>query len=358
MADSIELSRATLAAENRRELEKAATAQRIPAFDFTKGALVLFMVLYHWLNYFVGAEGAYYNYLHFLTPSFIFITGFLISHVHFAKYGAGSARLSGRLVIRGLKLLGLFVLLNFLIAVFLPGSSVRNAFYHVPLNSDLFTIFVDGGSFVDGIGKAAVFGILVPISYLLICSAGLLLLGRTYRYAFHFACGILLAPLIFLAIRGNEAENLELLVIGLLGVVVGYANEARVKAVISHRFAICGLYCLYLAAITFWGVPLALRIAGVLLTTTLIYLLGDRKGQPGFLYNEIVLLGKYSLFGYISQIAILQALRYSFRFAAPGTGPLLVSLLLGFALTMASVEAMDALRRISLVDRAYKAVFA
>lgn len=48
---------------------------RIPALDFTKGALVLTMVLYHWLNYFVGVTGYYYRYLHFLTPSFIFITG-------------------------------------------------------------------------------------------------------------------------------------------------------------------------------------------------------------------------------------------------------------------------------------------
>ena len=358
MADSIELSRATLAAENRRELEKAATAQRIPAFDFTKGALVLFMVLYHWLNYFVGAEGAYYNYLHFLTPSFIFITGFLISHVHFAKYGADSARLSGRLLIRGLKLLALFVALNFLIAVFLPGFSVRNAFYSAPLGNNLYSIFVDGNSFVDGIGKAAVFGILVPIGYLLICSSGLLLLSRNFRYVFHVACLILLAPLIVFAMRGVQVENLELLMIGLLGVVFGYTTAAQLAVVTSHRIALCALYCVYLAAVTYWGVPLGLRIAGVLLTTTLIYLAGDKKGRPGFLYDKIVLLGKYSLFGYISQIAILQALRYSFRFAAPGTGPLLVSLLLGFALTMASVEAMDALRRISLVDRAYKAVFA
>ena len=45
-----------------------------PALDFTKGALVLIMVLYHWLNYFYGPRGDVYRYLRFLTPSFIFIT--------------------------------------------------------------------------------------------------------------------------------------------------------------------------------------------------------------------------------------------------------------------------------------------
>ena len=55
---------------------------RISALDFTKGALVLVMVLYHWLNYFVGPQGDFYRYLSFLPPSFICITGFLISHVY------------------------------------------------------------------------------------------------------------------------------------------------------------------------------------------------------------------------------------------------------------------------------------
>src|SRR6185295_1822787 len=55
---------------------------RNPALDFTKGALVLIMVLYHWLNYFVSADGFGYRYLRFITPSFIVITGFLVSHIY------------------------------------------------------------------------------------------------------------------------------------------------------------------------------------------------------------------------------------------------------------------------------------
>src|SRR5579872_386052 len=54
---------------------------RVPALDFTKGALVLIMVLYHWMNYFIVLDWTYYRYLHFLTPSFIFITGFMISNI-------------------------------------------------------------------------------------------------------------------------------------------------------------------------------------------------------------------------------------------------------------------------------------
>jgi peptidoglycan/LPS O-acetylase OafA/YrhL len=329
------------------------------AFDFTKGVLVLFMVLYHWLNYFIGPEGGYYNYLHFLTPSFIFITGFLISHVHFRKYGTGSTRLSGRLLIRGAKILAVFVSMNLLIAIFLPDSAVRQAFSKGLLSADLYRTFVSGDVLIDGVGKAASFTILVPIGYLLISSAGLLFLCKFSRYAFHFACGLLLLCVIFREMRGFRGWNLELLMIGLLGVALGYATSAQVAAFVSHRLALCGAYGVYLVAITIWGVPLALRIAAVILTTALIYMVGDKKGQPGLMRSHIILIGKYSLFGYLSQIVILQILRRFFGPGDLGLGALLLSLLLGFTLSIGSVEILDRVRaKVSGVDRFYKAVFA
>ena len=88
---------------------------RDTAIDFTKGALVLFMVLYHWLNYFVGPQGQYYDYLRFLTPSFIFITGFMISQIQLRRYENSGRSLSKRLFVRGLKLLLVFLVLNALV---------------------------------------------------------------------------------------------------------------------------------------------------------------------------------------------------------------------------------------------------
>src|SRR5437879_8499891 len=86
--------------------------ERIQALDFTKGALVLIMVLYHWLNYFVSPQGDFYKYLRFLTPSFICISGFLISNIYFAKYGIAAPHLPMRLIQRGLKILAVFLTLN------------------------------------------------------------------------------------------------------------------------------------------------------------------------------------------------------------------------------------------------------
>src|SRR6266850_1409966 len=79
---------------------------RIPALDFTKGALVLFMVLYPWPNYFIATEGNSYRYLRFVTPSFIFISGFLISNVYTSKYDTCALQLPKRLMSRGFKILG------------------------------------------------------------------------------------------------------------------------------------------------------------------------------------------------------------------------------------------------------------
>ena len=86
--------------------------QRISALDFTKGALVLIMVLYHWINHSIGPQWGYYQYLRSLTPSFIFITGFMISNVYLSKYDPADPRLAKRLFTRGLKLITIFVCLN------------------------------------------------------------------------------------------------------------------------------------------------------------------------------------------------------------------------------------------------------
>src|SRR5579884_4227563 len=87
---------------------------RDTAIDFTKGALVLFMILYHWLNYFFGPHGQFYDYLRFLTPSFIFITGFMISQILLRRYESSGRNLPKRLFVRGLKLLMVFLVLNLL----------------------------------------------------------------------------------------------------------------------------------------------------------------------------------------------------------------------------------------------------
>jgi peptidoglycan/LPS O-acetylase OafA/YrhL len=294
---------------------------RDPAIDFTKGALVLFMVLYHWLNYFVGPQGHYYNYLRFLTPSFIFISGFMISRIHLSRYGNSSWHLSKRLTVRGFKLLGLVFLLNALVSFAPTRFEVRYADLAKFLRNICWAFIVANPAASEG-QKSVAFSMLVPIAYLLILSAGLVILTNRARSAFRYTLFVLIVAVILSYAYGMVSSYLDLLMIGVLGVVIGFADRGQIASVLSHPYILIVLYCYYLAVITIWAVTLPLQVASVILTTALLYIAGSRRA-PGAAWRHTVLLGKYSLLGYISQIAILQGLRRISWLSQDGFGALL-----------------------------------
>jgi peptidoglycan/LPS O-acetylase OafA/YrhL len=334
-------------------------AQRNPALDFTKGALVLFMVLYHWLEYFVSTTGDFYRYIRFVTPSFIFITGFLISNIYLSKYGISDPRLPKRLLQRGLKILAIFVVLNLVISLLVSQSYAGRILFTSFSVSNLVAIYVTGNTVIGGSGKAAAFYVLVPISYLLLFSAGLLILGRLFKYIFQIVFVLFLGGILVLDLMGLKSWNLELLAIGLLGVLFGHVPIEKINRFLSHAYMIVGAYVGYLIAIRIWDVTYPLLVVGVCLSVMLIYLVGGKTGELGGVRKHVDLLGKYSLLGYIAQIAILQVLYRSLRYVNLGTGALILSFVLAFALTIISVEVVDRMRaRSTVVDRLHKAVFA
>jgi len=333
-------------------------SQRIPALDFTKGTLVLIMVLYHWVNYFIGNQWGYYRYLRFLTPSFIFITGFMISNIYLSKYATADARLSKRLFTRGLKLMAIFLVLN-LSRIFVAPLLGIGVFSRNMLDlRNIFTVFVSGNLAVTG-EKLVSFSILVPISYLLMLSGALMLPYRLYRYTFHLVCAVLLLCIAMLGVAGTGSYNLEFVTIGMLGVLTGFIPIETINHFVRHPYMLALAYLGYTIAITIWDVPFPLLIVGVFLSLAVIYLVGASGGESGTTRSEIILLGKYSLFGYISQVAILQILGVGFRHVDRGVAALGESFLAAFALTILSVEVIDRARtRTTSIDRLYKAVFA
>jgi peptidoglycan/LPS O-acetylase OafA/YrhL len=346
-------------ANARPKAKQGAGAYRIPAFDFTKGTLVLFMVVWHWLNYFYGTQGNIYKYLRFLTPSFIFITGFLISYVHFSKYGVGSSTLSKRLFLRGVKLLGVFVALNLLVSFLVPESFLKDLVSGRSIGADLDAIFFTARLSGDGMGKVAAFGILVPISYVLMLAALLSLACRFFKYTFQVVCAALIFGMAVAGLKGIQSANLELVTVGLLGIVFGYVREDQLQKLVSRPWAILTIYLFYLVAITIWEVSIYVQMVGAVLTTALIYLVGVQTERPSRLRDQILLLGRYSLFGYISQIAILQLLHTSLRHFDSSYAILGASFVAAVALTMLSVVIVDRWRAKSkAIDGIYRAVFA
>lgn len=329
-------------------------AQRITALDFTKGALVLFMVLYHWINYFIGPQWPYYPYLRFLTPSFIFISGFMISHVYLSKYDVRESRLVKRLVTRGLKLIIIFVVLNIARDCVLGLISAHGVDFGLLHPGNLAAILLTGYS----TGKVAAFYILVPIAYLLIVSGLLMISQRVFRRTFQVFCVFLFVLLAILELGGIRNQNLQILAIGMLGVLVGFMRMETINRVIRRPFLLTVLYVLYNASIAIWNVPYPLEIVGTCLTVSIVYLVGTIDWTLSKIQQEIVLLGKYSLFGYIAQIAILQVLVAGTARISPGYGILSLSFVAAFALTVISVELVDRIRmRVARIDGLYRAVF-
>lgn len=337
---------------------KPPKADRNPALDFTKGALVLIMVLYHWVNYFLNLGWNFYKYLHFLTPSFIFITGFMISNVYLSKYASTDPRLSKRLFTRGLKLLAIFLILN-LVRTFVVTALGTSVLVRNPLDPrNIFAIFVSGNIPIVG-GKLVAFPILVPISYLLMFSGALMLPYRFYKYTFHVVCVLLLLFILSIGLTGAQSPNLECITIGMLGVLVGFVPIEAINNFVKHPYILAFAYLCYAIAITIWNVPFPLLIVGVPLSLMVIYLVGSSGSELGTIRSESILLGKYSLFGYISQIAILQILSVGFRYLNLGIAGLVLSFFAAFTFTIVSVEVVNRTRaRTAIIDRLYKAVFA
>ena len=332
------------------------TNNRAPALDFTKGALVLIMVLYHWLNYFYSVHGYFYRYLRFLPPSFIFITGFLISHIYFSKYSIADPNLRKRLIRRGLKLLAIFILLNLAISSVISESYDGRILFAYSSLKTIVSVYVVGNTFVAG-GKLAAFYVLVPISYLLILSAGLLPICKLYKYVYHITCILSLVCVIALNIWGLESSNLELITIGLLGLICGYIPIERVNMIIKRPYVLGAGYVCYLTAITIWDATYPLEIIGVCLTLIVIYSCGTWGRDSGKVWQNIILLGRYSLFGYITQVAVLQLLHRSLRHNE-GAGTLCISFFVALFFTIMIVVAVDWARtKAGSVNRLYVAVF-
>jgi peptidoglycan/LPS O-acetylase OafA/YrhL len=329
-------------------------ADRNPVIDFTKGVLVLLMVLYHWINYFVSRQGSFYKYLRFLTPSFIFITGFLIVKVYLVKYSPDDRRLHKRLLVRGCKLLMLFTCLN--LAVTLTGMGPRG----VALADDRFSVFIQNATstYFSGNGRTAAFGVLVPISYLLMCSP-ILLMCKRHRYFLHAICGFLFFALYILSLNGLGSGHLECFTIGVLGMLLGQTTIQRVNQLIEYPVRLFAGYLVYLLALNLWKEIYPVQVVGVCLNLLLLYFLGTKSGAQGWLQKRVIVLGRYSLLSYIAQIGLILLLAKALAGMPFGYGKWIISFLGTLVLTSVAVEVTDCARaRLKTADIFYKAVFA
>ncbi len=330
----------------------SANSQQNPALDFTKGALVLLMLLYHWINYFVAREGEFYTYIRFITPSFIFIAGFLASNVYPSKHAFNYYRIFERLLQRGIKLLLLFTILN-LLANILFVTNYRGQMPGI-------TGFLDhvADIYISGNAKS-LFWVLLPISYFLPIAGALLIIGRGNQLLLRGVCCLVMLCITVLSLGAGSSANLEMLGFGVLGLLCGTYPIDRFNGLYKHPVVLGTLYLAYTAAITIWGVLYILQLVGVCLNVSLIYLVAIRHlaAQPA--YDLIVTLGRYSLFGYITQIGILHFVRKLMDYCEfPTIVVLGMSFMVAYVVTIVTVVVLDEARKqLSVIRRMYQLVF-
>ena len=322
---------------------------RLVGLDWAKGALVLVMVFYHWMNYFIGLDSSIYKYIRFLTPSFIFVAGFLVAHVYLDRFLAGDGRIPGRLIKRGVKLLMIVLGLNILANIIGTGIAAKRM-------SGL-TLEDRVWAYLTGWAPVA-FSVLVPIAYLLIISAGLLMAARYVRCAFHLIAFILVLTAWITEWIGLQNGYLDMLSIGMLGVSLGHTPIASINRLIKPPFGLLIIYVIYLLAITKWNVLYSLQIVGVAVNLLLLYWLGGEVLHDDAWKRTVIRLGEYSLFAYIAQIVLLQMFRKATNVVWPGMGGALFALLAGVVCTILTVEVIHRSRlTIPALDRLYGAVF-
>jgi hypothetical protein len=273
--------------------------KRNEAIDFVKGFLVLLMVVYHVLNY-LHYESVPHRYLGFLPCSFIMITGFLVTQVYFHKYKINPKAVGSRLAIRAIKLVLIFIVLNLAARIMWSNDRSETGLIIFSFFKNWQNIFIFGN-----IEKVA-FDVLLPISYTLFFSIFILKFqGITASFTNAFAI-VVTVLCIFLSIENRSAYNLYLLSSGIIGLALGGMQLTTVDKFANSWLFIAALILIYLALFFSKIDNYFSQIVTTFISLILFYALASSIKTERWWFQQVSLLGKFSLLSYIVQILFLQ----------------------------------------------------
>ncbi len=328
----------------------SAPAVRDLTLDVVKGTLVVAMVVYHAMNIFTTAGPDEYVYVRFVSGSFILMSGYIVARFHEARFKADWRSTSRRLVVRGLKLVMLFTLLNLLINLTGIGNPNKVQLGIQRYMSTLFEVYVAGAP------RIASFQILLPIAYLLVAAPALLMLGRLSKWIFAASFAMAFA----LSLFGIESANLEFAVLGAIGLSGGMLTDAMEKPFAMRGvWRIGGSLLASVLLMKYLNANLATSALGTMVILKLLYDLSKAVRPGSRLARATILLGQYSLVCYIAQIIFMQALswglsrpRWELGYETIFVVFATVVFLLAFSASLAMLR-----DRYRFVDTAYKLTF-
>jgi hypothetical protein len=272
------------------------TTARIDPLDWTKGALVLFMVAYHSINYSAYRPEAF-RLFPFLPPSFVLIAGLVVGLVYAARYDLGTWRPYARLLVRGGKLLLLFAVLNIGFCIVSVGNVVDGGWE-----------FADraGTIFLSGNGREGIFEVLLPIAYFLLLVPLLLWLRSRVASAIPCCAVAIFVLCAILEKTGRSSQNLTLLSAGVLGMAFGLIPLQAIDRLARQWIPVLSLYFLYQLCRWFRGDIYPVAMFGAAASVFLLYTIALHLDLAGWAGRQVVLLGRYSLLGYLAQIALIR----------------------------------------------------
>jgi len=330
----------------------SAPVNRVNALDITKGFLVILMVAYHTINY-SSQYFLAFRYMAFLPPTFIIITGFLLTRI----YGTRSSDrgVHPRLFLRGGKLLLLFTALN------IAAQFVRSGNYHGQSLGFRNFIVHWPDTFLIGGSRAAAFEILLPIAYILLLAPALVWLDRIHNILMPILTISVVLTCAAFELTGTTLPNLYLLSAGLVGMLLGRLSWERLKHLKSSVLGSLLAYVIYVFIASKFGQSFLLQLTGSLISLAAIYGFSLWIGalRPASVWSVwLIRLGNYSLLAYIIQIAILQGLSHVLGRPDPFSIAVYAFGAATLFLTTTFVEIMHRARaRLRTLDFMYRNVF-
>jgi hypothetical protein len=332
------------------------TSQRDDTFDYLKGVLVCLMVVYHVMNAATTAGPEAYTYIRFVSGSFIFVTGLIISRYVSRSFTINTRRASVKMLSRGAKLVVLFTLLNLAIHASGIGNAAKQQLGVAGFFARADAVYLRGDISISS------FAILLPIGYLLIFAPLFLkYAGPTRRVA---TVTVLAATLTYAGVVANVPGSLiaEFMVVGIVGLCLGalpWVAPLAAQTLSGRLLSGVGLaLSLWLTAHAQFN--LALYSAGVALVMKFLHdaVRHFRFGNP--LAQAVALVGQYSLFAYIAQIGLIHVIARLVGWRRWDLGIEAASFMFcTLALVVTSCMLLSRMREQSaLVDRVYRFVFA
>lgn len=157
---------------------------------------------------------------------------------------------------------------------------------------------------------------------------------------------------------GNLNYYFSMATFGIIGMCLGRICLGKLEEA-SRRWAIVlPLYCAYRLCSYLFTEVFPVQLAGTVLSLLILLGLALMLSEEGFVCRQCALLGRYSLFGYIFQLLVLQLLRRIIHTPEPMLTFTILAVIT-LLLTWLGTLAVDKLRRRArAVDASYKFAFA